>query len=148
MATGNMNSAENNEVKNPVSPYSRCVGIYEFKGVFLQICNIAVCRLWLLLQSLFPGEGTHDLSFGEGEELTIIEPCNALFWYLAENSNGQRGVIPINYVEVMRCLFMSCEISFELFRIVMGSVMKSTFRLAIQYLTVAGVSLFQKQHDP
>lgn len=43
---------------------------------------------------------------------------------------------------------MSCEISFELFRIVMGSVMKSTFRLAIQYLTVAGVSLFQKQHDP
>lgn len=49
----------------------------------------------------FPaGEQSSDLPFECGEVLTIIEPCNVIYWYLAENSMGRRGVIPITYVQV------------------------------------------------
>ena len=46
------------------------------------------------------GEQAHDLPFRTGDQLTIIEPCNVVFWYLAESEQGRRGVIPINFVQV------------------------------------------------
>lgn len=46
------------------------------------------------------GEQPNDLPFVCGEVLTILEPCNVVFWYLAENTRGRRGIIPITYVEV------------------------------------------------
>ena len=48
----------------------------------------------------FTGEQPQDLSFRCGEQLTIIEPCNVMYWYLAENREGKRGVMPINFVQV------------------------------------------------
>ena len=42
----------------------------------------------------------HDLPFSRGDRLTILEPCNVIFWYLAEDAHGKRGVIPINFVKV------------------------------------------------
>ena len=47
-----------------------------------------------------PGEFSHDLPFCKGEQLTVLEPCNRLFWYLAQNEQGRRGVIPITFVQV------------------------------------------------
>lgn len=46
------------------------------------------------------GEGSQDLSFEVGEELIIIEPDSVMFWYVAQNSRGERGIIPITLVEV------------------------------------------------
>lgn len=47
------------------------------------------------------GEQANDLPFVYGEILTIIEPCSVVYWYLAENSKGRRGIIPITYVQVI-----------------------------------------------
>ena len=52
--------------------------------------------------SLAAAEHPHDLPFSTGDQLTILEPCNVIFWYLAEDSQGRRGVIPINFVQVVR----------------------------------------------
>ncbi len=49
---------------------------------------------------LTPGEESDDLPFKCGEELTIIEPCSVKYWYIAENSAGRRGTIPITFVKV------------------------------------------------
>lgn len=35
------------------------------------------------------GEESSDLSFTCGEVLTIIEPCDVVYWYLAENKAGK-----------------------------------------------------------
>lgn len=46
------------------------------------------------------GETAHDLAFSKGDVVTVLEPCNVMFWYLGENSTGRRGVVPINFFEV------------------------------------------------
>ena len=65
---------------------------------------IIYCKVYRLsLHPSFPpslGKEAHDLPFVKGEVLTIIEPCNVVFWYLAENKKGQRGIIPITHVKV------------------------------------------------
>ena len=38
-----------------------------------------------------------DLDFKKGEKITIVEPCNVLFFYIGKNEEGKEGVIPINY---------------------------------------------------
>ena len=59
----------------------------------------------------YSGQQPQDLSFRCGEQLTIIEPCNVMYWYLAENSEGKRGVMPINFVKVYilmrQCFYVS-----------------------------------------
>ncbi|CAI8041607.1 hypothetical protein GBAR_LOCUS23116 [Geodia barretti] len=42
-----------------------------------------------------------DLSFQRGEEIVIIEPSEALYWYRAKNSSGQEGLVPRTYLEVV-----------------------------------------------
>ena len=49
---------------------------------------------------VFLGEEAGDLPFKRGEELTIIEPCSVIYWYIAANNMGRRGAIPITYVQV------------------------------------------------
>ena len=46
------------------------------------------------------GESANDLSFFEGEELLVVQACSTLFWYVAENSRGHRGLVPMTYLEV------------------------------------------------
>ena len=53
------------------------------------------------------GQQPQDLSFRCGEQLTIIEPCNVMYWYLAENSKGKRGVMPVNFVKVHYYAFVT-----------------------------------------
>lgn len=52
------------------------------------------------------GEQSNDLPFKVGEVLMIIEPCNVVYWYLAENSSGKRGIIPITYILVSKLVIM------------------------------------------
>ena len=52
----------------------------------------------------YAGEQPNDLPFKRGEVLIVIEPCNVVYWYLAENNQGQRGVIPITYVKVHKII--------------------------------------------
>lgn len=101
---------KDSEEKNPVPPYSRCTAIRDFVGQWTSsqivlligstivaiVCYGTVDPSYLLRT----GQQPQDLSFRCGEQLTIIEPCNVVFWYLAENSEGKRGVIPINFVKV------------------------------------------------
>ena len=42
-----------------------------------------------------------DLPFREGDNITIIEPCNALFWYYAKDDKGNKGVVPVTHIEVL-----------------------------------------------
>ena len=58
------------------------------------------------------GDTPHDLPFSVGEVITIIKPCNVMFWYLGENSDGRRGVIPINFLEVKKCVLQIFVMSF------------------------------------
>ena len=46
------------------------------------------------------GQYSHDLPFKKGETITVLEPCNVIYWYLGENAAGKRGVIPINFLQV------------------------------------------------
>ena len=49
--------------------------------------------------SLNPSE----LSFVAGETLLILDhPIDDVFWWLAKNSKGQKGLIPVNYVKVIK----------------------------------------------
>lgn len=54
----------------------------------------------MLFTALYAGEHEHDLPFNTGDIITVLEPCNVVFWYLGENSRGKRGVIPINFLKV------------------------------------------------
>ena len=38
-----------------------------------------------------------DLDFRKGDKVTIVEPCNVLFFYIGKDAEGKEGVIPINY---------------------------------------------------
>ena len=38
-----------------------------------------------------------DLDFKKGDKISIIEPCNVLFFYIGKDEEGKEGVIPINY---------------------------------------------------
>ena len=42
-----------------------------------------------------------DLPFREGDIITIIEPCNRLFWYYAKDERGNKGVVPVTHIEVL-----------------------------------------------
>ena len=48
------------------------------------------------------GETPKDLSFIVGDKLTILKPDIAMYWYVAQNDRGQRGIIPFNLVEVRK----------------------------------------------
>ena len=84
---------KNSEDNNPVPPYSRCIAIRDFVGKLLR-GDEDTYLFW------YSGQQPQDLSFRCGEQLTIIEPCNVMYWYLAENSEGKRGIMPINFVKV------------------------------------------------
>ena len=46
------------------------------------------------------GETLEDLPFSAGTTLTLLEPCKEMYWYVAVNSKGKRGTVPITYLEV------------------------------------------------
>ena len=62
------------------------------------------CAILVKCFSLPSAQHQHDLSFSLGDHLTVLEPCNVIFWYLAEDAQGKRGVIPINFVKVCNVL--------------------------------------------
>ncbi len=84
---------------NPVPPYSKYVAIRDFPGKNLKILVEIFIQCIIILYNT--GETAHDLPFSVGDVITVLEPCNVVFWYLGENSVGRRGVIPINFLEVM-----------------------------------------------
>ena len=49
---------------------------------------------------LLIGETLEDLSFNAGTTLTLLEPCKEMYWYVAVNSKGKRGTVPVTYLEV------------------------------------------------
>lgn len=63
------------------------------------------------------GETPKDLSFVVGEKLTILKPDIAMYWYVAQNDRGQRGIIPFNLIEVslMELHYVKCEINIIIF---------------------------------
>ena len=74
--------------------------VYDTTRAFRYGCYLSVCVCdstsshFFCLLAEFP----HDLPFEEGDTLTIIGPCNKVFWYLAEDRWGRRGVVPINHL--------------------------------------------------
>jgi hypothetical protein len=73
-----MNRTEEDEQASPLAPGTMCRATYTFSGV----CDV-------------------DLPFEEGDEITILEPCNALFWYLAKDKKGNQGVVPVTHIELI-----------------------------------------------
>lgn len=70
-----------------------------YTGQIQYMYNLSL-QLLYSLPPAHPAREPYDLPFMLGDELTIIEPCNVIFWYLAEDRHGKRGVIPITYVKV------------------------------------------------
>ncbi|CAI8004235.1 hypothetical protein GBAR_LOCUS3860 [Geodia barretti] len=77
MMSWNNTGRQDDEQARPLPPYTKVTAIQDFQP-----------------------QHPHDLPFSRGDRLTILEPCNVIFWYLAEDAHGKRGVIPINFVKV------------------------------------------------
>lgn len=41
-----------------------------------------------------------ELSFGIGDVLIILEPSEVRYWYIAENANHERGIVPVTFLKV------------------------------------------------
>lgn len=41
-----------------------------------------------------------ELSFDVGEVLIILEPSEVRYWYIAENSNHEKGIVPVTFLKV------------------------------------------------
>eukprot|EP00299_Pterocystis_sp_00344_P013149 c6410_g1_i2.p1 GENE.c6410_g1_i2~~c6410_g1_i2.p1 ORF type:complete len:356 (+),score=77.16 c6410_g1_i2:85-1068(+) len=50
----------------------------------------------------FQAEEADELSFEQGEELIVIDQVTDDAWWLVENKAGQRGMVPFNYVELVK----------------------------------------------
>jgi hypothetical protein len=96
--------SHDSEEETPVPPLTKCTAIKSFLGKISRRATyiLAMLQVHVTINMISPptGEQATDLPFERGEILTIIEPCNVIYWYLAENSMGRRGVIPITYVQV------------------------------------------------
>ncbi len=49
--------------------------------------------------------------------LTIVEASDQMFWYLARNSQGQTGLVPVTFIDKVKLLLLcgqSIEIRFPL----------------------------------
>ena len=57
-------------------------------------CLYKCCHFFFLL-----GASPNDLPFKAGEKLVIIEPSKEIYWYLARNSKGKTGLVPVTYLE-------------------------------------------------
>eukprot|EP00731_Ephydatia_muelleri_P035227 Em0106g12a len=40
-----------------------------------------------------------ELSFGIGDVLIILEPSEVRYWYIAENANHERGIVPVTFLK-------------------------------------------------
>eukprot|EP00731_Ephydatia_muelleri_P022866 Em0015g449a len=79
MAETRIPNLEECEQETPVTMYTKCVALADFEGQY-----------------------SHDLPFKKGETITVLEPCNVIYWYLGENAAGKRGVIPINFLQALQ----------------------------------------------
>ena len=56
----------------------------------------------------FDASTAEELSFRKGERLDIIEhPAHDPDWWMAKNNRGQTGLIPRNYIEVLKNVFIN-----------------------------------------
>lgn len=51
----------------------------------------------------FEGKKKGDLSITAGEVLTILDPKED-GWWLAENEEGEKGVVPVTYLQVITAM--------------------------------------------
>lgn len=47
----------------------------------------------------FEAQEAEDLSFKVGELITIVKPCELMFWYIGKNDKGETGMVPRNFLE-------------------------------------------------
>ncbi|KAL5460519.1 hypothetical protein EMCRGX_G033970 [Ephydatia muelleri] len=57
-----------------------------------------VCRA----EEDFEGQEEGDLSFQNGEMLTIVQPAEMAFWYIARNEQGMTGTVPKTYLTAVQ----------------------------------------------
>ena len=66
----------------------------------LSFCYSFICHTYFVQYSTFFQKDPDDLPFQKGDVLTIVSQDEES-WWTAENRTGQRGSIPVPYVQIV-----------------------------------------------
>lgn len=77
------------------------VTYFQYIHDYTAITGTVCMAMWDAVQ-----EYKMDFDFKKGKKVVIEEPCRCLFFYIAKNVEGKRGIIPINFLSFPRVIYM------------------------------------------